>query len=166
MKIASAFVAFVAVAALPVVLIDAVPVKRLAGTAVIGIVMFAEPLNDWAVAVTPLNPIVRAVASFVAVPALPDVLIVVEPVKSVPGTAVIGIVIFEPPLKDCAVAVTPDNEILLAVFNLTAVSASKGKSVNVPSLFLIVGLYGIATSYQEIILKKIPPVARSALGEV
>ena len=39
----------------------AVPVSNVAGTAVIGIVILADPSNDWAVDVTPLNPIFLAV---------------------------------------------------------------------------------------------------------
>ncbi len=72
-----------AVAALPDMPILYVPDRRAAGrtpavallasSAVTGMVMLAAPLKDVAVPVAPPDmPMVRAVASFVAVPALPD----------------------------------------------------------------------------------------------
>ena len=63
----------VAVAALPVVLLLKVPLTRVPGTSVIGIVILALPSKLCAVPVMPLTPIVLAVASFVAVPAFPVV---------------------------------------------------------------------------------------------
>lgn len=74
----------VAVAAFPVVLLLRVPLIRLAGIAVIGIVISVEPSNDCAVAVTPLNPILRGVVNTVAFAALPVIEIPQEPEAPVP----------------------------------------------------------------------------------
>ena len=60
---------------LPEVATAANPVTTDAGTAVIGITIFFDPSKDCAVAVTPDNPIVLAVASLVALPALPETLV-------------------------------------------------------------------------------------------
>ena len=69
----SAVAAVVAVAALPVVLTEAVPVSFEASSDVTGIVMLPEPSKPVAVPVAaPDRAMVRAVASLVAVSALPE----------------------------------------------------------------------------------------------
>jgi hypothetical protein len=99
------------------------PLSKLVGTAVIGITIFAVPLKLCAVAVTPDKPIVLAVCNFVALPAFPVVGMLAVPVRSVAGTAVIGITIAAVPSKFFAVAVTPERPMLRAVASFVALAA-------------------------------------------
>lgn len=92
----------VAVAAFPVVLLLKVPLIRLAGIAVIGIVISAEPSNDCAVAVTPLNPILLAVVHVVAVVAFP-------------ANAPVNVVAFTLPVLGLAVILVPNRVVLVPV---------------------------------------------------
>ena len=127
-------------------------VKDDASNAVIGIVIFADPLNEVAVPVAPPDvAIVLAVCRVVAVVALPDrapvnvaavivpdavrsVIPVYAPVIRASGTvpvvkddasnAVIGFVMFAEPSKEVAVPVAPpDVAIVLAVCRIVAVPA-------------------------------------------
>lgn len=92
----------VAVVALPVVSILAIPTNKVAGTAVTGIVISAEPLRVCAVAVTPDNPILLAVAHVVAVVAFP-------------ANAPVNVVAFTLPVLGLAVILVPNRVVLVPV---------------------------------------------------